>query len=332
MFCNSCSKCPKCCFQSSCRNQTSKLLDKVVGFGCKSNSSSNPKRGLPPPLSDPTQTCKKSHGHKLLCKSSQEQLPGGGIASAYNQKCNRNRTKSNIPRFLQPTIFSSILDTYTGSEQTQSFSQGGEIQNGNPGNHPDFPSTRGVGHLNRLQSRLLPYTHPPDVPEISQISCPGSDLPVQSTALWPLNGPYGVHCNSQGSKTDGYKQGYKNPPVPRRLVGESQLPSPLSPTHPKVGPDLSGAGLVSECRKIRTRTQTGLRFCRLPIGSPVRTGPTYSGPVASPSGEDTDPTVTQRKSTRSVYDAKWAIFTKWCLSNKVDFRVPPVKSVADFLM
>ena len=40
----------------------------------------------------------------------------------------------------------------------------------------------------------------------------------------------------------------------------------------------------------------------------------------------------QRKSTRSVYEAKWAIFTKWCLSNKVDFRAPPVKSVADFLM
>ena len=40
----------------------------------------------------------------------------------------------------------------------------------------------------------------------------------------------------------------------------------------------------------------------------------------------------QRRSTRSVYEAKWTIFTKWCLTNKVDFRVLPVKSVADFLM
>ena len=40
----------------------------------------------------------------------------------------------------------------------------------------------------------------------------------------------------------------------------------------------------------------------------------------------------QRGSTRSVYEAKWTIFTKWCISNKVDFRPPPVKSVADFLM
>ena len=29
---------------------------------------------------------------------------------------------------------------------------------------------------------------------------------------------------------------------------------------------------------------------------------------------------------------EWTIFTKWCVSNQVDFRSPPVKSVADFLM
>ena len=40
----------------------------------------------------------------------------------------------------------------------------------------------------------------------------------------------------------------------------------------------------------------------------------------------------QRQSTRSVYEAKWAIFTKWCVTNQVDFRSPPVKSVADFLL
>ena len=305
VFCHSCSKCPKCCSQSSCRDQTSKLLDKMVGAGCKPNSSSNPKRGLPPPLSDPTQINKKSHGHKLLCKSPQEQLPGGGIASAYSQKYNRNRTKPKISRLLQPTISSSKteqkVETYTGSEQTQSFPQGGEIQNGNPGNHPDFPPTRGVGYLNRLQGCLLPHTHTPAVSKISQISCPGSDLPVQSTSLWPLNSSYGVHCNSQGSETDGYQQGYKNPPVPRRLVGESQLPPPLPSTYPKVGPDLSGAGLAGECRKIRTRTQAGLRICRLSIRPPVRTGPTYSGPVASPSREDTDPPVTAGLSGPAIH-------------------------------
>ena len=35
----------------------------------------------------------------------------------------------------------------------------------------------------------------------------------------------------------------------------------------------------------------------------------------------------QRGSTKSVYVAKWTIFTKWCLSNQVDFRVPPLKAI-----
>ena len=38
-----------------------------------------------------------------------------------------------------------------------------------------------------------------------------------------------------------------------------------------------------------------------------------------------------RGSTRSVYEAKWTIFTKWCLADQVDFRAPPV-SMTDFLL
>ena len=37
----------------------------------------------------------------------------------------------------------------------------------------------------------------------------------------------------------------------------------------------------------------------------------------------------QRGSTRSV---EWAMITKWCLSNQVDFKTPPMKSVAEFLI
>ena len=40
----------------------------------------------------------------------------------------------------------------------------------------------------------------------------------------------------------------------------------------------------------------------------------------------------QGVSTRSVYEAKWTIFTKWCHSNQVNFSVTPIKSIADFLL
>ena len=40
----------------------------------------------------------------------------------------------------------------------------------------------------------------------------------------------------------------------------------------------------------------------------------------------------QRGSIKSVYEAKWTIFTECCLSNQVDFTAPPIKSIADFLL
>ena len=40
----------------------------------------------------------------------------------------------------------------------------------------------------------------------------------------------------------------------------------------------------------------------------------------------------QRGSIRSVHEAKWPILTKWCLSSQVDFRAPPLKAIADFLL
>ena len=75
-----------------------------LGAGPKVPGSSNPERGLHPPLSDPAKTHKVSHSHKLLCQSSQEQLPVRGITSAYRQKCSGVSTKSNISGIFQPTI------------------------------------------------------------------------------------------------------------------------------------------------------------------------------------------------------------------------------------
>ena len=93
------------------------------------------------------------------------------------------------------------METYIGSEQTESFPQGGEIQNGDTGNHQDVSPARGVGHLNRFQGRLLPYTNTGTVQEISEISCPRSDIPIQSFTFQSVHSTLGVHCSSKGGKT-----------------------------------------------------------------------------------------------------------------------------------
>ena len=269
VFCPTCSKCPQCCTKSTCRGQTSKLLENLARSRGRSEGSSNPARGLPPPLPDPAPTHKVSLSHKPLCQSPQEQLPAGGITSAYRQKRSGKGSKSKIPRVVQPTISSpktqQQMVANTGSKQTKPFPQGGKVQNGDTGNHQNIPPTRGVGHLSRLQRCLLPHTNTGTIQEIPEIPCPGPDLSVQSTALWSVHSAHGVHCFGKGSETDGHTPGYKDPPVPRRLVGESQVLSHLSPAHPKPSQNMPGPRLAGEFREIRTGTQTGLRLCRLPV-------------------------------------------------------------------
>ena len=165
------------------------------------------------------------------------------FASAYKQKHSGASTKPNLSGVLQPAVFGpkaqQQVETYIRSEQPESFPQGGKIQNGDTGNHQDIPPTRGVGHVNRLQGHLLPHTNTGTVQEISEISCPRSDIPVQSLALWSVDSTLGVHGSGKGGKTDGHTQGYKDPPVPRRLVGESYIPPGLSPAHPRSRTNLS---------------------------------------------------------------------------------------------
>ena len=158
-----------------------------------------------------------------------------------------------------------------------------------------------MGHLNRLQGCLLPYTNTGTVQEISEIPCRGSDVPIQGTALWSVHSTLGVHCGSQGGETDGHTQGYKNPPVPRRLVGESQIPPGLSPAHSKSSDNMPKLRLAGECRQVGTGSKADLRFCRLPLQPQVRPGPTDSRPVAEPSGQNIGNTVTTGLSGLAVH-------------------------------
>ena len=150
----------------------------------------------------------------------------------------------------------------------------------------NIPPAGGVGYLNRLQGRLLPYPYTGTVQEISEISCPGSDIPIQSTALWSVHSTLGVHCSGKGVETDGNTQGYKDPRVPRRLVGESQILPGLSSAYTNSDKNMPKIRLASEFGQVGTGTQTNLRFCRLPVRPQDWSGPTDSRPVAESSGQD----------------------------------------------
>ena len=99
VLCPTCKQCPKCCTKSACRGQTPKLLGNLVKARSRSKDRSNTEGGLHPPFSDPTKSYKVSNSHKLLCQSPQEQLPDGGIASAYGQKRSRVGPQTSLGFF-----------------------------------------------------------------------------------------------------------------------------------------------------------------------------------------------------------------------------------------
>ena len=68
-----------------------------------------------------------------------------------------------------------------------------------------------------------------------------------------------------------------------------------------------------------------------PSQEPVKSEPTCLAPRASAIKEQGFSEAVAARIEASVFEAKWTIFTKWCLSNQVDFRVPPLKAIADFL-
>ena len=108
----------------------------------------------------------------------------------------------------------NLWETSSRSEQTKPF-----------GDHQDLPLTRGVGYLIRFQ---VTYFHIP----IQEQSRKCLRFHTQGQAYQFKALPFGgVHRDTKGGETDGHTQGFKNPPVPRRLVGESQIPPGLSPTY-----------------------------------------------------------------------------------------------------
>ena len=131
------------------------------------------------------------------------------------------------------------MDTYLGPEHLEHLPKDRVVQNGEPRDNKNLPTGRGVGNLHRFQGRILSHTNSHSVQEVHAFSRPGSLLPIQSPTLWPVHSTHGVHSGGQRGQTDGFTEAYKNPPVPRRLVGESHIPPNLCPAYTDLCSSLS---------------------------------------------------------------------------------------------
>ena len=266
VFCKACSQCPTCCYRSSCRGEIKPVLGEMGSSGFKSKSSHHTEGGLHPSFPVQTPLDKVTDCNKQLPQLSQTVLPFRGTVSADKQECSQTGRKSELTGFLQPAIFGTQtqqpVETGPGPEHLEHLFKHRVVRDGDPRDNKDLPTGRGVGHFHRFQGRLLPHTYSQSVQEVHAFSPPWSVLPVQSPTLWSINSSYGVHSGGQRGKTHGTSEGYKDPPVPRRLAGESLYPRHLSPAYSNPGHTVPGTRVAG---KIRTGSQTGLQLRRLPV-------------------------------------------------------------------
>ena len=284
-ICPTCIRCSKCCAKSTCRGQTSTILGSLAGPKCIPQSGRNTKGGIHPSLQSSTTTDKRSDHSEWLCICPQARLPDGGIACTLGQKCSRKGQSEKLSSLFQQTVSSAEtqpqVEAHTGSFCPKQIFESGQFQDGNSREHKNLSSQRRMGNVHRLQGRLLPHSNPSKVKKVPKISCQRSILPVQSTALWPLNSSNGVHHSGQRGKTHSSSSRYKNPPVPRRLVGQSSLKARMPGSNSSSSANLPTTRLVSKSGQIRAYTQTGLQLCRVPIRPSHGKGQTHSREMGS---------------------------------------------------
>ena len=269
MFCKSCHQYPTCCYRSSCRGEVKPVLGEMGSLGFESKSSHHTEGGLYSSIPVQTSLNKVTDCNKQLPQSNQAVLPCGGTASADKQKCSRTGGKPKLTGVLQPAIFGTQtqqpVETDSGLKHLEHLFEHRVVQDGDPRDNKNLPTVRGVGHIHRFQRRILPHTNSQSVQEVHAFSPSGSVLPVQSPSLWPVHSPHGVHSGHQRGQTHGTSKGNKDPPVPRRLAGESLYPRHLSPAYSNPDHTVPGSRVAGEQGKIRTGPTTGLQLRRLPV-------------------------------------------------------------------
>ena len=116
-----------------------------------------------------------------------------------DKKCSGTSTKSNISGVFSTDYFWSQSPT-SGDLYYMSkldlFLKAEKFKMETPETIRNVPPTRGVGYLNRFQGMSTSYPNTGTIQEIYEISSPGSDIPVQSTAFRSVHSTLGVYCSS----------------------------------------------------------------------------------------------------------------------------------------
>ena len=225
-FCPICSQCPQCYLRTEYRGKFWRVWQKSLG-------SLYPQAELHSSLQTEAPFDKVPPGSKCLRQSNKESALKRGTHRFHEQVGSRKSGCQVVPGFLQPSSVSQTqqkIEANLRSESVKCIYQPRHFQDGNSRDNPAILENRTVGHIAGLQRHILPHSNWPKVKELSQVLHIQPNLPIHSSSLLFGHSSTGVHQGGQGGETPGSSKGYRDPPVPRRMVTESPIPGNLPTT------------------------------------------------------------------------------------------------------
>ena len=129
------------------------------------------------------------------------------------------------------------MQTYLGPEHLEHLPKHRVIQNGDPRDNKNLPTARGVGHIHRLQRRILPHTYSQSVQEVHAFSPPGpvaepTEKVTFTACTTGLSGPVGY-------VPDRIANGHRETSSPRLVTYETH---PVAPQKQLASSGITGKG------------------------------------------------------------------------------------------
>ena len=249
VLCPTCNKCPKCCSKSACRDQTSKLLANLAGSGCWSESCSDPKRGLHPPLPNLAKSHRfptviscyvNPHRNSYLLEALHQLRDKNAVERVQNQTSlgffNRLFLVPKPNNKWRPILDLSKLNLFLKVEKFKMEAPETirtSLQQGEWVTSVDFKDAYFHIPIHEQSRKYLRFHVQGQTYQFKALPFGLSTAPLEFTVVAV----------------------YKDPPIPRRLVGESHIPPSLSPAYSGSSANLPRIGLAGEFGKVRSGTK-----------------------------------------------------------------------------
>ena len=292
-FCPQCHKCPTCCTKSACRLKITTFLGKMGCTERKPQSGFNPKRGLRSAIPVQTSPHKRTDNNKLLCRSPQEQLPVGGIASAVKQKGCVPKPNNRWRPILDLSNLNKFLKTQTFKMETPETIRT-SLQSGEWVTSVDFKDAYFHIPINSQSRKYMRFQIQDKTYQFKALPFGLSTAPREFTMI------------AKEVKWLALRRGIRIHQYLDDWLVRAKSPPSLPSAHTKITDSLQRLGMAGKRREIRAGTQADFQFRRLPVRFGKGQSQTYPGTLASPNRQNPVNSVRSGVSGSTVHVPHWS--------------------------